>query len=88
MDAHIFCTKNQINSETENFCKLLTEIYNDFGFKKIDIRFADRPEVRSGSNEIWNQAEESLLKAIEKVRCHIQKIRVEEHFMVLNWILF
>ena len=66
-DAHIFCTKDQINLETKNFCKLLTEIYNDFGFKKINIRFADRPKIRVGSDEVWDQAEKSLQNAIDGV---------------------
>ncbi len=52
-DAHIFCTEEQINSETVSFCKLLTEVYNDFGFKNIKVKFSDRPEVRAGSDEVW-----------------------------------
>ncbi len=65
-DAHIFCTEDQINSETQKFCKLLTEIYNDFGFKDINIKFADRPKVRSGDDKIWDKAESALLNAIKK----------------------
>ena len=66
-DAHIFCTEDQINLETQNFCKLLTEIYNDFGFKKINIRFSDRPKVRAGNDIIWDKAEKALQSAIDRI---------------------
>jgi len=66
-DAHIFCTEDQINSEAQNFCELLTTIYNDFGFKKINIRYADRPKVRIGNDDVWNQAEHALRSAIDRI---------------------
>ncbi len=65
-DAHIFCTKEQIISETLNFCKLLMEVYSDFGFEEITIKFSDRPKNRAGSDEVWDQAEKSLIEAVEK----------------------
>jgi threonyl-tRNA synthetase len=63
-DAHIFCTENQITSETINFCKFLMQVYEDFGFKNIKIKFSDRPEKRAGTNETWDKAENSLKEAI------------------------
>tara|TARA_B100001027_G_scaffold210466_1_gene177630 strand:- start:71 stop:916 length:846 start_codon:yes stop_codon:yes gene_type:complete len=66
-DAHIFCTEDQVKEETEKFCDLLTKIYKDFGFEDIRIKFSDRPKKRAGNDEVWNQAENSLLKAIEDV---------------------
>ncbi len=65
-DAHIFCTKQQIISETSKFCNLLMEIYQDFGFNDITIKFSDRPENRAGDDKVWDQAEESLINAVEK----------------------
>jgi len=62
-DAHIFCTEDQIESETINFCKLLQEIYKELGFDKVSIMYADRPEKRVGSDEIWEKAELALLNA-------------------------
>lgn len=64
-DAHIFCTESQINSETVQFCKLLQEVYSDFGFNKIKVRFSDRPEQREGSDEIWNKSESALKNAVQ-----------------------
>ena len=65
-DAHIFCTEDQIAEETVAFCKLLTKVYNDFGFTDIKIKFSDRPEVRAGTDETWDKAENALKIAIEK----------------------
>ena len=64
-DAHIFCTEQQIISETSNFCNLLMEIYKDFGFEDITIKFSDRPENRAGNDEVWDQAEKSLMNAVK-----------------------
>ena len=64
-DAHIFCTKQQITSETQNFCKLLMDIYKDFGFDHVVIKFSDRPEKRAGNDVVWDQAEKALVEAIE-----------------------
>ncbi len=65
-DAHIFCTEEQVISETSNFCKLLMQIYKDFGFEDIAIKFSDRPKNRAGSDKVWDQAESSLIDAVEK----------------------
>ncbi len=62
-DAHIFCTEDQITSETEAFCALLLSIYKDFGFEDVIVKFSDRPEKRAGSNETWDKAESALKDA-------------------------
>ena len=64
-DAHIFCTEDQIVSETEIFCDLLTSVYRDFGFEDVRVKFSDRPEVRAGDDETWDRAEEALKTATE-----------------------
>lgn len=66
-DAHIFCTPNQINSETKKFCTLLSKIYKDLGFDSFTVKFSDRPEKRVGSEEIWDLAEDLLQKAVREV---------------------
>ena len=62
-DAHIFCTEEQIESETKKFIELLSKIYSDLGFKDYKIKFSDRPEKRAGSDETWFKAEEALKNA-------------------------
>jgi threonyl-tRNA synthetase len=64
-DAHIFCTEEQINSETVAFCSLLKSVYADFGFTEIAVKFSDRPEKRLGTDETWDKAEQGLRSAIQ-----------------------
>ena len=64
-DAHIFCTPEQIISETKDFCDLLKGIYNDLGFDSFKVRFSDRPEKRAGTDELWDKAEEALKEATQ-----------------------
>ena len=63
-DAHIFCTEDQITAESVAFCRLLLSVYKDFGFEDVAIKFADRPTPRTGSDAIWDRAEESLRDAV------------------------
>ncbi|NOZ66901.1 MAG: threonine--tRNA ligase [Alphaproteobacteria bacterium] len=65
-DAHIFCTRDQITSETEVFCKMLLEIYKDFGFEEVKVKFSDRPEVRAGDDATWDESEDALRDAISR----------------------
>jgi len=62
-DAHIFCTEDQIEIETINFCKLLQGVYSELGFEEVSIMYADRPDQRVGKDEIWDKAENALLNA-------------------------
>ena len=62
-DAHIFCTEDQIESETKRFIDLLMSIYKDFGFEDVVVKFSDRPDVRAGSDDTWDRAEKALMDA-------------------------
>src|SRR3546814_7773715 len=72
-DAHIFCTEDQITAESIAFCDLLLEVYKDFGFTDVIVKFSDRPETRAGSDAIWDKAEASLKDAVaaEIGRAHV-----------------
>jgi threonyl-tRNA synthetase len=63
-DAHVFCTTGQITEESIAVCELILGIYSSFGFDDVRIKFADRPEVRVGADEIWDRAEAALEKAL------------------------
>ena len=65
-DAHIFCTEDQVTSETKAFCDLLRSVYRDFGFADVTVRLADRPETRAGSDAVWDRAEAALLAAVKE----------------------
>ncbi|WP_375281044.1 threonine--tRNA ligase [Pseudooctadecabacter sp.] len=62
-DGHIFCTEEQIEAETAEFIKFLSEVYKDLGFENFSVKFSDRPETRAGSDEVWDKAEAALLQA-------------------------
>ena len=63
-DAHIFCTEDQITSETTRFCELLMEMYGELGFPDVTVKFADRPDVRVGADTVWDKAESALTDAV------------------------
>ncbi|MBA4800881.1 MAG: threonine--tRNA ligase [Euryhalocaulis sp.] len=64
-DAHIFCREDQITDEVKKFCSLLQRVYTDLGFDDVKVRYADRPEVRVGGDEIWDKAEKALKTAAD-----------------------
>ena len=64
-DAHIFCTEEQMLSESVAFCSLVRSVYADFGFEISRVRLADRPAVRTGSDAIWDKAEGALHSALK-----------------------
>ena len=66
-DGHIFCTEEQIETETKLFIELLSSTYKDLGFEKFDIKLSTRPETRVGSDEVWDKAESALESAIKKL---------------------
>ncbi|CAG7596206.1 MAG: threonine--tRNA ligase [Candidatus Midichloria sp.] len=64
-DAHIFCTEDQLQEESLKVCQLVFEIYKDFGFDTIRVKFSTRPEKRLGSDEIWDKSETALLGSLQ-----------------------
>ncbi len=64
-DAHIFCTEEQIESETIRFIDFLSQVYRDLGFDSFSVKFSDRPETRAGSDAVWDRAEAALRGATE-----------------------
>ena len=66
-DGHIFCTEDQIQQETKKFIELLSEIYSVLGFGSFEIKLSTRPEIRAGSDEVWDKAELALEDAIKNL---------------------
>ena len=62
-DAHIFCTLDQVESESKKFIEFLAKIYSDLGFDKWRVKLSTRPEKRVGSDEIWDKMEAALANA-------------------------
>jgi len=65
-DAHIFCTPGQVGSESAAFIDLLYRIYADFGFDEVLVKLSTRPENRIGADELWDQAEQALARALDE----------------------
>lgn len=63
-DAHIFCTEDQVGDEAKEYFALQLGVYKDLGFDKIAVKLALRPDVRLGTDDTWDKAEESLRVAL------------------------
>ena len=63
-DGHIFCSESQLQSEVADFIELLFAVYKDFGFNEVILRLSTRPEKRVGSDDLWDEAEQSLKNAL------------------------
>ena len=64
-DAHIYCTQEQMKDECIKVTELILDIYKDFGFEDVVLKFSDRPERRIGSDEVWDKSEKALKEALE-----------------------
>jgi len=62
-DAHVFVTEEQITAESVAITRLILDIYKDFGFDDVRIKFSDRPDKRVGADETWDKAEHALREA-------------------------
>ncbi len=64
-DAHIFCTPEQLQDECLKVVDLILDIYKDFGFEDVRIKFSDRPEARIGDDDVWDKSEAALMHALK-----------------------
>ena len=71
-DGHIFCREDQIEDETKRFIDFLSEIYRDLGFESFKVKFSDRPDMRAGSDDVWDRAEEALKSATLAAGCEFE----------------
>jgi len=63
-DGHIFCTQAQIQDEVSLFVDRVYQVYSELGFDQIEIKISTRPELRVGSDVVWDQAEAALMEAL------------------------
>ncbi|MFN3986939.1 MAG: threonine--tRNA ligase [Rhodocyclaceae bacterium] len=64
-DAHIFCSDDQVQSESAAFIRLLQKVYLDFGFEEVLVKLSTRPDKRVGTDEQWDAAESALAAALD-----------------------
>jgi threonyl-tRNA synthetase len=79
-DAHIFCRDDQIESETTRFVKLLEQVYRDLDVELHSIKLALRPEVRAGSDAVWDEAETKLERAARAAGVEVETLPGEGAF--------
>ncbi|MBH90562.1 MAG: threonine--tRNA ligase [Candidatus Marinimicrobia bacterium] len=79
-DAHIFCTEDQITEECIAVTKLILDIYKDLGFKKVFLKYSDRPEKRVGADAVWDKSEKALLETIKKTKLKYETNKGEGAF--------
>ena len=79
-DAHIFCREDQIESETTAFVELLHSVYADLGVDLHSVKLALRPELRAGTDEIWDQAETKLARAAAAAGVEVEMLPGEGAF--------
>ncbi len=78
-DAHVFCTEEQLESEILKINDLMMSVYEDFGFDKVEVKLATRPEKRVGTDAAWDHAEEILRRALDKMAAEDPRISVGIH---------
>ncbi|MDQ2105458.1 threonine--tRNA ligase [Azospirillum isscasi] len=79
-DAHIFCTEDQVPTEAADYFKLQLGVYRDLGFDQIAVKLALRPDVRAGSNDTWDRAEEGLRTALRSAGLEFEELPGEGAF--------
>ncbi len=79
-DAHIYCLKEQMEDECIKIINLTLEIYKDFGFENVKIKFSDRPEKRIGDDKTWDFLENSLMDSLKKLKLSFEVNRGDGAF--------
>ncbi len=79
-DAHIFCREDQVIDEAVAFCELVRSVYDDLGFSDVSVKLALRPQLRAGSDEVWDRAEDGLRAALAKAGLEWEELDDEGAF--------
>jgi threonyl-tRNA synthetase len=79
-DAHIFCRPDQVTSEVVDFCRLVSEVYDDLGFNDVMVKLALRPDTRAGTDEVWDTAENGLRDALSELGIEYEELPGEGAF--------
>jgi threonyl-tRNA synthetase len=79
-DAHIFCTREQVAEEIEKFIAMLYVAYKAFGFEKIDVKLALRPDKRIGSDADWDMSEGALAEGLRRAGLAFENLPGEGAF--------
>ena len=79
-DAHIFCREEQIEEETTRFVALLHSVYQHLDVTLHSVKLALRPDLRAGTDEVWDVAEAKLERAAKAAGVEVELIPGEGAF--------
>jgi threonyl-tRNA synthetase len=83
-DAHIICTPGQMDSEILRVLDFSLSMLADFGFQdvkiELSVRDPENPGKYAGSDQMWQQAEQSLVKALKARNIDYQRMEGEAVF--------
>ena len=66
-DAHIYCTPEQLRKEIEKTIEFTIDVYKKFGFEKVNIFIATKPEKAMGSDEVWEESTKILHESLQSM---------------------
>jgi threonyl-tRNA synthetase len=70
-DAHIFCSKEQLENEIIEIIKLIKMVFDKFDFKyrfTLSTRSKEKKEKYLGDDRTWNTSEEALKRALKSLK--------------------
>lgn len=67
-DAHIFCRPDQLEDEVVGVVEFACFMLKTFGFDDYEVMLSTRPEKYTGTIEVWEQATETLKRALERLQ--------------------
>ncbi|MCX6010813.1 MAG: threonine--tRNA ligase, partial [Chloroflexi bacterium] len=65
-DAHIFCRFDQLEDEVAGVLDLALFMVDTFGFSNYSIYLSTRPEKYAGDTKVWEEATDTLARALER----------------------
>ena len=71
-DAHIYCTRDQMQRECADVIRLVLDIYRQFGFEDVHLKLSTRPENRMGDDATWDLLESALLDSLKSLTLDYQ----------------
>ncbi|HSZ13369.1 MAG TPA: threonine--tRNA ligase [Solirubrobacteraceae bacterium] len=70
-DGHIFCTEEQVQDEVKGCLEMAFDTYKLFDFD-VELELSTRPEQRVGTDEMWDRAEDKLMRVLEEMGLEYQ----------------
>lgn len=74
-DSHVFASLSQIPNILGGFVNMVKETYPAFGFSKWRWRLSFRPEIRAGSDTLWDEAENRMRQACETLGLEVELVQ-------------